>query len=66
MLNLNDEEDMIDVVVWHELYTRSYAVLASSEGLRVIGTAQANYGVFSIIASGIERVNFCEGCLNSA
>ena len=47
-------------MVWHDLYTRSYAVLASSEGLRVTGTVQANYGVFSIIASEVERANFSE------
>jgi len=45
LLKLTDEHGVIDVVIWHDLCTQSYAVLASSEGLRVTGVVQANYGV---------------------
>ena len=58
LLNLSDEAGMIDVVVWHDLYTKSYSVLASSEGLRITGTVQENYGVYSMIAEKVEQANF--------
>ena len=51
---------MIDVLVWSDIYIRIFAVLASSEGLRVTGKVQVNYGVYSIIASELERANFSE------
>ena len=60
LLNLTDAFGMLDVVVWSDLYKRIFAVLASSEGLRVTGTVQGSYGVFSIIASSVERVNYGE------
>ena len=56
--NLTDADGMLDVVVWSDLYKRIYAVLASSEGLRVTGKVQANYGVFSVIATKIESATF--------
>ena len=58
LLNLTDEAGMLDVVVWSDLYKQRYAVLSSAEGLKVTGKVQANYGVFSIIASEVERLNF--------
>ena len=60
LLNLTDVEGMIDVVVWHDLYTHSFAALANAEGLRITGKVQADYGVYSIITSSVERVNFVE------
>ena len=58
LLNLTDADGMLDVVVWSDLYTRIFSVLAGSEGLRVTGTVQVSYEVYSIIASKVERASY--------
>jgi DNA polymerase-3 subunit alpha len=58
LLNITDKEGMIDVVVWSDLYSRIYATLAGSEGLRVTGVVQENHGVYSIVAKEVIRLNY--------
>jgi len=52
---------MVEDLIWSDLYMQSYAVLSSSEGLKVTGRVQGSFGVFSLIASNVERKKNSEG-----
>jgi len=58
MLNLSDHRGMMDVVVWPEQYQKFYTQLATAEALRITGKVAESFGVCSLEAKEIEKVEF--------
>src|SRR5205085_12421107 len=58
MLNISDHYGMMDVVVWPEQYRRFYPTLHNSEALRITGKVAESFGVVTLVAASIERVDF--------
>lgn len=54
MLNISDEDGMIDVVAWPEVFRRSYSTLAAAEMLRIKGKVTESFDVVGLEAISIE------------
>jgi DNA polymerase-3 subunit alpha len=54
MLNISDEDGMIDVVVWPEVFRRSYSILSTAEMLRIKGKVTESFDVMGLEALSIE------------
>lgn len=60
MLNLGDEEGMLDVVIWPSEFKQIYSQIIISEALRVTGRVQSSFGVPTISAKSVEKIEFVE------
>jgi DNA polymerase III alpha subunit len=58
MLNICDHSGMMDTVVWPEQYLTYYSQLAGAEAMRVTGRVAESFGVTTLEAQKIERVEF--------
>ncbi len=58
LLNIADEFGMADVVIWPELFQTYHLTLSIAVALRVTGKIAENFGVPSLIAETIERLDF--------
>ena len=65
MLNLSDHSGMMDTVVWPEQYQKYYTELSTvdersftAEALRVTGKVAESFGVCTLEANVIEKVEF--------
>ena len=58
MLNLSDHSGMMDVVVWPEQYRANHSTLSTAEALRVTGKVAESFGVCTLEAKEIEKVEF--------
>ncbi len=58
MLNLSDHSGMMDTVVWPEQYHKYYTELSTAEALRVTGKVAESFGVCTLEAQEINRVEF--------
>ncbi len=58
MLNISDHSGMMDTVVWPEQYQKYYMELSTAEALRVIGKVAESFGVCTLEAQAIEKVDF--------
>lgn len=61
LLNISDEHGMADVVIWPELFREQHLMLSIAAALRVTGKIAENFGVPSLIAEKIERLDFQMG-----
>jgi len=58
LLNISDEHGMVDVVIWPELFKNSHLQLSIAQALKITGKIAENFGVPSLIAETIERLEF--------
>ncbi len=54
MLNVSDEDGMIDVVVWPEVFRKSYSILSTTEMLKIKGKVTESFDVIGLEAISIE------------
>jgi DNA polymerase III subunit alpha len=58
LLNISDEHGMADVVIWPELFKKHHLQLSIAQALKITGKIAENFGVPSLIAETIERLEF--------
>lgn len=58
MLNLSNHSGMMDTVVWPEQYQKYYTDFSTAEALRVTGKVAESFGVCTLKASAIKKVEF--------
>ena len=58
MLNLSDRQGMMDVVVWPEQYRSYHLPLSTAEALRITGKVAESFGVCTLEAKEIDKVEF--------
>ncbi len=58
MLNLSDHSGMMDTVIWPEQYQKYHTELSTAEALRITGKVVESFGVCTLAAQAIEKVEF--------
>ena len=58
MLNLSDRQGMMDVVVWPEQHRSFHLPLSTSDALRITGKVAESFGVCTLEAKEIDKVEF--------
>lgn len=60
LLNISDEYGMMDVVIWPELWKTAYNIVSVASALRIKGKIAETFGVCSVIAEEVEKLDYCE------
>ncbi len=58
MLNVSDELDMMDIVVWPDVLRTYFTALSTAEALMISGRVAESFGVQSLEAKQIEKLEF--------
>jgi DNA polymerase-3 subunit alpha len=66
MLNIADHTGMVDVTVWNEQYMRYYTELSTGQAYRITGRVQESFGVPSLEARTIDKLEYEEHSIESA